>query len=163
MSRNEALVAIFEHHKWSNLVVIDFCSTLSEEQLSLSMPGTRGNVRDTLQHIIGNEAHYLSFMSGRDIPLEISAGNDFAGWAVLRDLATRTSDSFIRLTSMMEGDPIERGERMEEPFAFPTSVFLAQAINHATEHRSQIRTILSCHGITPPEIDGWAWLEILSI
>lgn len=48
---------------------------------------------------------------------------------------------------------------MGDVYAVPTSVFLAQTINHATEHRSHIRTILSSHGITPPEIDGWLWLR----
>ncbi len=69
MSGNEILVAILEHHKWSNLAMIDFCATLTDEQLSLAVPGTRGNVRDTIQHIIGNEVAYLSFMSDSGIRL----------------------------------------------------------------------------------------------
>jgi len=162
VSGNEALVAIFEHHKWSNLAMIDFCAPLADEQLSLTVPGTRGGVRDTMQHITGNEASYLSFFSGSGIRQEILPGSGFVGWTALRDLAARTSDALIRLSAAVKGDPIERGERMGEPYAVPTSVFLAQAINHATEHRSHIRTILSSHGITPPEIDGWAWLETLS-
>ncbi len=31
------------------------------------------------------------------------------------------------------------------------------AINHATEHRTQIKTALSQAGIEPPELDGWTW------
>jgi uncharacterized damage-inducible protein DinB len=34
---------------------------------------------------------------------------------------------------------------------------LTQAINHATEHRTQIRTALTQAGIEPPALDGWAW------
>lgn len=159
MSGNDVLVAIFEHHKWSNLAIIDFCAMRSDEQLDLTVPGTRGNVRDTIQHIVGNETSYLSFMSGSGIQQEVRPGGGFIGWAELRALATRTSDALIRLAANVDGDPIERGERMGDPYAVPTSVFLAQAINHATEHRSHIRTILSSHGITPPEIDGWSWLR----
>jgi uncharacterized damage-inducible protein DinB len=38
----------------------------------------------------------------------------------------------------------------------PTAVILVQAINHATEHRSHVATILTQLGIQPPEMDGWA-------
>jgi uncharacterized damage-inducible protein DinB len=34
-------------------------------------------------------------------------------------------------------------------------VVLLQVINHATEHREQIKSMLSALGLTPPEIDGW--------
>ena len=36
-------------------------------------------------------------------------------------------------------------------------MLLTQIIHHATEHRSQIRTTLSTHGITPPELSTWTW------
>jgi uncharacterized damage-inducible protein DinB len=42
-------------------------------------------------------------------------------------------------------------------FSLAKSMLLGQIIHHATEHRSQIRTTLSTHGITPPEISVWAW------
>jgi uncharacterized damage-inducible protein DinB len=34
-------------------------------------------------------------------------------------------------------------------------VVLTQVINHATEHREQIKSMLTALGIEPPEIDGW--------
>jgi uncharacterized damage-inducible protein DinB len=36
---------------------------------------------------------------------------------------------------------------------------MVQAINHATEHREQIKSMLSALGVTPPEIDGWSYGE----
>ena len=36
-------------------------------------------------------------------------------------------------------------------------VRLAQAIDHGTDHRSQLFTALSTLGVEPPEIDLWAW------
>jgi uncharacterized damage-inducible protein DinB len=32
---------------------------------------------------------------------------------------------------------------------------MVQIINHATEHREQIKSMLSALGVTPPDIDGW--------
>jgi uncharacterized damage-inducible protein DinB len=34
---------------------------------------------------------------------------------------------------------------------------MVQAINHATEHREQIKSMLTALGVTPPEIDGWEY------
>ena len=39
----------------------------------------------------------------------------------------------------------------------PASLILLQAVNHATEHRSQIATILTQLGIEPPAMDGWTF------
>ena len=38
-------------------------------------------------------------------------------------------------------------------------VVMVQAINHATEHREQIKSMLSSLGVTPPDIDGWDYAE----
>ena len=39
----------------------------------------------------------------------------------------------------------------------PVSLFLLQAVNHGTEHRSQVATILTQLGVEPPEMDGWTY------
>ncbi len=39
----------------------------------------------------------------------------------------------------------------------PSGLILTQAINHATEHRAQIMTILTQLGIEPPDLSGWAF------
>jgi uncharacterized damage-inducible protein DinB len=156
---NPVLVAMFEHHKWSNLQMIDFCATLTEEQLALSGPGVYGNTIDTLRHVVANEAHYLTFIHGCDQVNVLPQRGPFAGWDRLRETARQTGDALIAFVARLEGDPIQSGESDGEPFSIRTSLFLVQVINHATEHRSHIRTVLSSHGIVPPEIDGWHWLE----
>ncbi|NLF14530.1 MAG: hypothetical protein GX597_22300 [Anaerolineaceae bacterium] len=36
---------------------------------------------------------------------------------------------------------------------------MVQVINHATEHREQINSILCSLGVTPPGLDGWSYGE----
>ncbi len=43
--------------------------------------------------------------------------------------------------------------------ALPCTILLTQAINHATEHRSQIMAILTHLGIQPPDLDAWSYFE----
>ena len=44
-----------------------------------------------------------------------------------------------------------------EPYDADGAVILVQAFNHATEHRSQVCTILTTLGIEPPDLSGWEW------
>ena len=39
------------------------------------------------------------------------------------------------------------------------SSLLVQAINHATEHRTQISAIITQLGIEPPDLSGWVYME----
>ena len=48
-----------------------------------------------------------------------------------------------------------------QPRAVPKTIILTQVINHATEHRSQIMSILTQLGIQPPDLDGWTYLDKL--
>jgi uncharacterized damage-inducible protein DinB len=38
-------------------------------------------------------------------------------------------------------------------------VVMLQVINHASEHREQINSMLSALGVTPPNLDGWSYGE----
>jgi uncharacterized damage-inducible protein DinB len=47
----------------------------------------------------------------------------------------------------------------DEVVPIPTAIILTQAINHATEHREQIKIMLTQMGIQPPDVDGWTFFE----
>jgi uncharacterized damage-inducible protein DinB len=38
-------------------------------------------------------------------------------------------------------------------------VLIVQIINHATEHREQIKSMLTALEVTPPSVDGWDYGE----
>ena len=38
-------------------------------------------------------------------------------------------------------------------------VILAQVLDHGTDHRSQVSTIPTSIGVTPPRLDGWAYAQ----
>ena len=48
-----------------------------------------------------------------------------------------------------------------EPRDVLKTILLTQAINHATEHRAQIMTILTQLGIQPPNLDSWSYFDEL--
>lgn len=153
---NEILTALFEHHTWANLRLIDACAGLTEEQLDAGAPGTFGSVRETLVHFVANEEAYLAAFGQAPPGREAFT---FRGFDDLRTRAERSGRALVELAARTDGDPTVRGDWRGEPYALPTSVFVIQAINHATEHRAQIATVLSQQGVTPPVLDGWTYHE----
>lgn len=153
------LAGIFEHHVWSNLRIVDFCATLDDDQLGLTVPGVFGSVLQTIKHVLANEAHYLTFLEGCPQVEQLSQRAPFTGWPHVRSIAEGNGQALIGFVTALEDDPVQRGRFNDEPYEMATSVLLAQIINHTTEHRSHIRTQLSAHGIVPPEIDLWHYLE----
>lgn len=159
---NRYLVALYQHHKWSNLTLIDFCATLDDDALEATVPGTFGGVRQTLVHIIANEENYLSYFPGSGITRTLHQRGEFQGFPALRAAAERTADEFIRQARTLPNDASWQVEYEGTLETVDPVYALIQTIHHGTEHRSQIRTILSTHGIEPPEIDGWTYEETLA-
>ena len=156
MSRS-ILETIFEHHKWSNLTLIDFLAGLSNEQLELTSPGVYGNLLATIRHLVAADADYVRIIPDAPRVPQIDDEGPFGGWDELRAVADAADTALISYTHGLTGDMFFVDVDDGEEFTLARSILLAQIIHHATEHRGQIRTTLSTHGITPPEISLWAW------
>jgi uncharacterized damage-inducible protein DinB len=162
---NPVLAELFHHNLWANLTLIDLCATLPDEILEKNVPGTFGTIRDTLGHLAGAEEGYLAGLVGdaevgpnlatlRERALE--AGEVLA-LSIVREHAVKSGEGLHAFTEAVEGNPIVRVIWHGQSYEMPAALFLVQAINHATEHRTQIKTALTQAGISPPELDGWTW------
>jgi uncharacterized damage-inducible protein DinB len=153
----EILPTAFKHHLWANLRLLDTCDGLGEEAVDDPLKGTYGSVRDTMLHLCAAEERYVATVTGEDPAQPIREG-DFPGWA---ELKLRAGASGRALLTIAEGPAQDRTIEGVHPrfgkFALPLSVFLAQAINHATEHRAHVCTILTQKRVEPPVLDVWAW------
>jgi uncharacterized damage-inducible protein DinB len=148
---------IYRHHRWSNQMMIDALSSLTDDQLALSVPGTFGSSLATIRHLISADADYARIIP--DVPDVTQVGEDgpFGGWKNLRAVAWEADSALVDYVDGLTDDAFFVDIDDGEAFELTTSFLLGQIIHHATEHRSQIRTTLSTHGIAPPEIDVWAW------
>ncbi len=151
------LVEFFKHNLWANLRLLDACSTLGDEHLSASVPGTYGSVGNTLVHIFGAEGRYVSRITRGEVvrPTPESAG--FPGIEELRSRAQASGNALIEIAGSDQASQMVRFTYEGEQVELPASLLLVQAINHATEHRAQIMTTLTQHGVEPPDLSGWAW------
>jgi uncharacterized damage-inducible protein DinB len=158
MSKPNTITTIFSHNLWANQQLITGCAELSNEQLGASVTGTYGSIRDTLEHIARAEKAYLS---------RISTGKayhrspDALPWTIqeMKDSLLESGRGLIEWARRINSDDTVVLDWEGTQREVPKTVILMQAINHATEHRAQILTILTQLDITPPDLSGWNYFD----
>lgn len=153
------LVEMFRHNRWANLRLLDACEGLTDAALDAGATGTYGRARDTLVHLLAAEERYTVLLGGQQPERPLRESEGFPGFAELRARAERSGDALITIATQDPHDKILRGTRGGEAYEMRAVVPLVQAINHATEHRSQVMTILTQQGVEPPDLSGWAFGE----
>jgi uncharacterized damage-inducible protein DinB len=145
----------FAHHVWATERILDACEDLAPEQLTTPAPGTYGSIIETLRHLVGSDRWNLSFF--RDGADAIDEKGD-QGLDVLRSEMTTNGEAWMELLAG-ELDPDSETVEIDDGLEVhdPIGVRLAQVLHHGTDHRSQICTALTSLGVTPPEIDLWAY------
>jgi len=146
------------HHVWATLRLIDACLALSREQLEAAAPGTYGSIIETMRHLVGSDSWYLFRLSGERTPL---IEEEHMGLLELRDAMAGHGAAWSQVLAT-DPDPealvMGRSDDGKEVY-WPTSIRLAQALHHGTDHRSQICTVLTTLGVEPPAIDVWDFGE----
>jgi uncharacterized damage-inducible protein DinB len=147
----DILLKLFEHNNWANAQIIRACYKLSDEQLDAEPQSvTKGNIRSTLIHFVTSQQGYLNLLT---LPVEQRQTRPEFGFDELQESARRSGEGLLAL--IRDGKiPTQRLQTTDAYHVEPW-VVLVQVINHATEHREQIKSMLSTMGIEPPEIDGW--------
>ena len=147
----------FAHHIWATERLIDECGALTPQQMTTPASGTYGSIIDTLRHLVASDRWYLSFFPSGDrlAPMDENAQISLAG------LRSAIASNGAAWTELLAGeldahtDVVELDKGWE--IHYPVGVSLAQVTHHGTDHRSQVCTALTGLGVTPPEIDVWAF------
>jgi uncharacterized damage-inducible protein DinB len=158
MMTENILVKIFKHNNWANKRIIQVCSALSDELLDAEpQSATKGTIRRTLRHLVGSQQHYISLLTGIKPRFDWQA---FPPFAELLESASISGEELLALARDVSGKLPQANLQTEDGYSVEPWVVMVQAINHATEHREQIKSMLSSLGVTPPEMDGWTYGEV---
>ncbi len=152
------LTEFYKHNTWANLRVLAACAPLSDEQLNREMPGTYGCIQRTLVHLVGAEERYCGLL-GRPLADALPPDAAYPGLENLELRVQRTGRLF--LAALASADPAKplTSVRNGQPYALPVTIVLLQVINHATEHRAHVSTILTQLGYPAPALDTWDYLD----
>jgi uncharacterized damage-inducible protein DinB len=152
----DCLARIFEHNIWANQAIIQACVGLADDQLDAQpAQSTFGTIRETLRHLVASQAGYLQLLmehveSSKRVELPLAGFEASAQQSGEGLLALAQHDAALLSMPRL---------RTTEDWLVEPWVVMLQAINHATEHREQIKSMLSALGVTPPSIDGWDFGE----
>jgi uncharacterized damage-inducible protein DinB len=161
---------IYRQNEWATLRLIEVCRELKDEQLDATAPGAYGTIRSTLTHLVGAEARNvrrLGATPAREIP---SRGAVWPGFEELEEVVRSSANGLIERARAVGGSTIVVQEAPNVRVEIEANVILIQAINHSTEHRSQICTILTVLGALPSTndegqtiVDAWAWSDAMGL
>lgn len=155
---NPMLANLFRFNQWANVELIDACAQLEAEQLDETLPGTQGSVRSTLWHVVELEHRFLGALQGTPGAAESALpGAPNGELATLRALALDSGEQLVAWAEATAGDPMIETEFQGQPFSCPASVFAAQTLNHAKEHRQQVNEALLARGVAMPDLSAWVW------
>ena len=153
------LEKLFEHNNWANLQIIQACSALSDEQLDAEPQSvTKGNIRSTMSHLVTSQRGYLALLT---LPVDGRPNTPLA-FAELQESASKSGEELLALARDESGKYLKTRLQTTDGFYVEPWVVILQVINHATEHREQIKSMLSALGLTPPSIDGWDYGEAVN-
>ena len=151
------LARIIEHNNWANQKIIEACFSLTDEQLDAPpQSATEGTIRSTLLHLVVAQYNYLRLLT---LPFDERQDRVWIEFSEIQESLQNSGKELLQLakhTSKLPGNRIQTKDGYHvEPW-----VLMVQIINHATEHREQIKSMLTTLGITPPSIDGWDYGEV---
>jgi len=145
----------FAHHVWANDRLIEAFLNLTDEQLARKAVGAYGSILETMRHIVGGDSFDIFTFTGMWPIVGDPATMDIAE---LRQANQRIGAEWIRLlTDEFDPDAIIKEVDPEDGFTRDATVGLrlAGALQHGSEHRSQICTTLTSLGLDPPNVSVW--------
>jgi uncharacterized damage-inducible protein DinB len=163
----DLLLRQMRHGIWANEQLLARCRALNKEQLELTVPGTYGTIRHTFTHIVASEEGYLVRLLGALVHEPPFRAQDPANLDVIAEHIAHVKDGVERLFAKGSPDPDRiisdtplrpaGAPRFEMAAWAPASQF----VYHGVDHRSQIDTILSAHGLETLDLQVWPYAMAL--
>ncbi len=147
---------LMDQNCWANERLIDFCRTLTPEQLSSDAGGTFGRLDHTLRHVVLADGGYL-FRLG----VSITDENPWEREQSLEDLSVLVQKCREGWASYFAGEGVSEMVREfgGSRWATSTEVVIAQALHHGAHHRAEACVNLTLMGLEPPDLSSWGWGE----
>ena len=150
------VLALFRRNAWATERLLEFCAGRPEVAASAEKD-VYGGIEPLFNHIVRGETGYLRRVTAEhpedpvreEAPRALSGLREPNRWLAGRWLSALDAD---RDPEVML--PRQRGDEVE---LMADWVPLVQCVHHGDDHRTQVATLLSRHGLEPPLLDGWVY------
>ena len=156
-----ATIHLYHHNRWANSRLLDFLAGQPAEVLELAAAGPYGSIGATLVHLAAAQERYAERLpeAAGPRPDPIREAGGWPGFDRLRASLAWSEPLLLASAEVAPEDEFVDTQRNGKPVRLMLALLLGQAINHATEHRVNITTLLAANGIEAPELDFWAYAE----
>lgn len=151
---------LLDYNDWANEQVLDAAARLSRDAYNHDFGQAWGSVRGTLTHLYEVDQLWLRRWEQGDAPV----AHDIEAFDTLDDLreawlevmeARRVFINGLKPGGLDQQRPYTNSK--DEAYAEPLWQQLFHVINHGTDHRGQISTMLTELGVQHPELDFIFW------
>jgi uncharacterized damage-inducible protein DinB len=156
---NSDLAEMFRYNAWANRELFDACRSLTEEQLDMQIRGISGSVRELLMHIAGGQQTFVLRTKGRQHEGELGRQSDWPGIERVIHIAASTSEELIAIEEQLGANEQVGLSYQGKTYRYPKHFFLVHAMEHGTEHRTEVKVALAHIGIETPDLDGWNYSQ----
>lgn len=156
---NQGLAEMFRYNAWANAELFEACRALTEDQLEMHVRGVSGPVRELLMHIAGGQQTFILRTKGSQHEGELDRHSAWPGMETVIHIAASTSQELIAIAEQLEHDEDVGLPYQGKTYRFPKSFFLVHAMEHSTEHRTEVKVALAHLGIETPDLDGWHYSQ----
>lgn len=154
---NGPLAGMLRYNAWATNTLFEACRALTEDQLDAHAPGASGSVRELLVHLVGAQQTLALRTNGRQHEGELHRRSDWPGFDVLCEAAAKSGEELCAIAEERDLYAEVELRYMGETSRWPRSFFLIHAVEHGTEHRTEIKLTLGAIGVETPDLDGWAY------
>jgi uncharacterized damage-inducible protein DinB len=156
---NKDLAEMFRYNAWANRELFEACRKLTAEQLDVQMQGISGSVRELLMHIVGGQQTFILRTKGRQHEGELGRKSDWPGIETLISIIESTSEELIAIAEKLgDNEEVDLGYQ-GKAYRYPKRFFMVHAMEHSTEHRTEVKIALAQMGIQTPDLDGWQYSQ----
>lgn len=152
------IAALFEREAWANARLMEFCAKQPQDVLT-GAPGddVMGTVDRQLAHIVNGGTVILPWVTGERYPGEPV---DDLPVDKLQAPIEWVAEQWPRAMDF-DCDPEVVYQFQGRTRTADMTVWKAhlQYLHHGDDHRNQIATVLTRHGVEPPELDVWSFGE----
>ncbi len=156
---NQDLAEMFRYNAWANRELFSACRSLTEEQLDVHVQGISGSVRELLMHIAGGQQTFVLRTKGRQHEGELGRHSDWPGIEAVIRIAASTSDELIAIAEGLKDNEEVDLPYQGKAYRYPKRFVLVHAMEHSTEHRTEVKVALAQIGIATPDLDGWNYAQ----
>ena len=147
------LVEMVRYNTWASRTLLGFCREQSAETLGRGADGGYGTIPETFLHLVHADTAFLGVFA-LNLPTDLPLRDTPLDLAGIDELFERIGPFWEQAARLAVAENVV----FETPRGAVRSGFvLAQLLNHGSEHRTQVQSLLSAAGIEAPLVDGWAY------